>query len=231
MAFNINNFRAEVSKNFFARTSDFEVEINQLPGGIQLNSNIRIQEALTPIELAAASLNTSQSLPATTQRPISNIENSLTFRIDTVVMPSRGIQRIEYRDYGVPYLFGGIANYLEVQMTVMVSPNLQEREFFMQWQDLITGNHRTGTTKFDVGYYKDYVCEQGFNIYQLDDRGNRTHKITLIDSYPSFIGPLNANWGQTDVQRMDVTMVFRYFQEEILTVVEPISTPATLNRR
>lgn len=211
MAFNINSFQAEMTKNGIAKASDFEVEIAGAPvsaggsgltiGGLLSNPAGVVTDVIGDF---VGSLLGGGSGP----------ERSLSFRIDTITMPQRALGRIDYKDYGIPYNVASLANYVDINFSVICSPDLREREFFMQWQDRATGDHRTGTTNMDVGYYKDYVLKQGFTIYQLNPNGQRTYKIDLVDCYPALVGPLAGNWATTEPVRMEVVMGYRYFREQ-----------------
>jgi hypothetical protein len=219
MSFNINQFQAEMTKNGIAKTSDFEVEITGYPGdngggsfslgGILDDITKRIGNE---ISTAAGFGNVFDSSSS------SAIARSLSFRIDTITMPQRSVNMINYQTYGAPYKIGGNLNYVDIDFSVILSPDLREREFFLKWQDLIGGDHRTGTTNWDIGYYDNYICKKGFTIYQLDPNGNRTRKIELIDSYPLMVGSINGNWATTDVQKINITMAFRYFEEEEIPI-------------
>jgi len=181
MAFNINDFTTELSKNGLAKTSNFKVVMSGDP--------------LKDIFPDAG--------------------RDFSFRIESVDFPGRSIPSLDYKDYGAPYKIGGLANYIEITFVIICSSDLREREFFMRWQDLITGNHRQGKKRdFDIGYYDEYVCKKGFEISQYDDIGNETYKISLIDSYPTLIGALSGSWATTDIQKMTVTMSYRYFEEK-----------------
>ena len=148
----------------------------------------------------------------------------LSLRAEQVTVPQRAVTPIEYRDYGVPYKIGGIPNYIEIDMTFILSDDLQEREFFMAWQDLITGQHRrqNGISRgkeFDIGYFDDYKCS-GIEILhytgKLDDK-LPSHKIKLIDAYPLNVATLSRAWAQPEILKQQVTFTYRYFIEETLT--------------
>lgn len=232
MAFNINRFQAEMTKNGIAKTSDFEVEITKYPGDprpgkkkdkgkFSLENIIddiasRAKDAADDItrrvtDAASGAAGFGDVFGSTSSL---DVARSLSFRIDSITMPQRGVNVLTYQDYGAPYKIGGNLNYVDIDFSVILSPDLREREFFLRWQDLIGGDHRTGTSNWDIGYYNSYICEQGFTIYQLDQNGNRTRAINLRDSYPLMVGSLSSNWAQTDIQRMNVTMAFRYFEEK-----------------
>jgi len=150
---------------------------------------------------------------------------NLSLRAEQVTVPQRAVTPIEYRDYGVPYKIGGIPNYIEIDMTFILSDDLQEREFFMAWQDLITGQHRrkNGISRgkeFDIGYFDDYKCS-GIEILhftgKLDDELTPSHSIKLIDAYPLNVATLSRTWAQPEILKQQVTFTYRYFTEETLT--------------
>lgn len=188
MSFDVNQFVAEIQKHSFARTSDFQVEITgdilqKLGGGLDFSS-------------------------------------SLAFRINSVTLPQRSVTATSYIDFGAPYKIGTHLNYVDVEFQIICSPDLREREFFMRWQDLIGGRHREGNASsedrkadFRTGYYDDYVAQKGVSIYQLDQSGFKTYAVDLIEAYPINVGSLSMSWNQTDVQTMNVTMTYRYFEE------------------
>lgn len=223
MAFNINSFSGEMSRNGIAKTSDFEVEVTGTPVGAGGAARITsgLIDGLINAAASAVGLGGIIGGAATTSQ-------SLSFRIDTVQWPGRNINNIDYMDYGAPYKVGGKTNYgNSVAMTVICSPSLVEREFFSAWQDLIGGDHRNGSQNFNLGYYDEYVCGQGFQIFQLDPNGNRTKVVKLVDSYPVAIGDASYSWAATEVLRLPVTMSYRYYIEEDVPV--PLLNPTLEN--
>lgn len=90
------------------------------------------------------------------------IPRTLMLRIESASLPTRNILTHDQRYYGpirrIPY------GYLsqDLTITVILSEDMREREFFMRWQDKILGPSRTmGLGRqpmvtqgaFDVGYY------------------------------------------------------------------------------
>lgn len=150
------------------------------------------------------------------------VAENLTFRIDAMTIPSRGVDVFDYVTYGPPTKIGGFANYTEVEMNVILSPDLRERGYFMKWQDIISGNHRLGSQTrnplkagFDIGYFNEYVSES-VTISKFNE-SNKTpiYKIKLVDAFPSQVGGLPLSWEQVEVLKMPVTFSYRYFIEEI----------------
>jgi len=188
MAFDIDAFTAEIGGLGFAKSSNFEVEI----GG----------DVLSKVGSSFG------------------LSSSLLLRVSSATFPGRFVTDITYKDYGAPYKIGGQINYIPIDIQIICSPDLREREFFMRWQDLIGGFHRNSgldsnfrTTEFDIGYYNDYVCKKGFTLYQLDQNGFKTYAIDLIDSYPLTVAAQSYNWNSSEMQMLNVTMAYRYFEE------------------
>lgn len=148
------------------------------------------------------------------------MSSSMAFRCSTAIMPGRNIENVAYRDYGVPYKMGIEANYVDMQIGIILSPDLREREFFMRWQDLVGGMHRNPglsasqrRTQFNVGYYDDYVCKRGITVYKLDQQGFKTYAVDLMDSYPAQITGLSLDWSSDVASILNVNMSYRYFEE------------------
>ena len=223
MAFNVNSFSGEMARNGIAKFSDFEVEVSGTPVGAggAARASAGIIDGL--INAAASAVGLGGLIGGA-----ASVSQSLSFRIDLAQWPGRSISNIDYIDYGAPYKVGGKTNYgNSVAITVICSPSLVEREFFSAWQDLIGGDHRNGSKNFNLGYYDEYVCEQGFQIFQLDPNGNRTKVIKLVDSYPSGIGDMSYGWGNSEIVRLPITMSYRYYIEEDVSV--PLLNPTLEN--
>lgn len=88
---------------------------------------------------------------------------TLALRIDSVNMPGRSLSTFTRQTIGrprqIPYSFVT----LPVQITVILSETMWERQFFMNWQDSMIGdirssaNHGESPITSDVGYYDDSV--------------------------------------------------------------------------
>lgn len=89
------------------------------------------------------------------------ISASLPLRIESAELPGRSMLSTDQTYYGpmrkIPYRF----NATPITLSVILSEDYREREFFQRWQDLILGGSRLSGTNpdsmFDVGYYDDYT--------------------------------------------------------------------------
>jgi len=149
------------------------------------------------------------------------LSSSMMLRVNSAIIPGRDVQNSVYLDYGAPYKVGTKLNYVDIPISIICSPDLREREFFMRWQDLIGGLHRNPglnaddrKKQFNSGYYDDYVCKKGITIYKLDQQGFKTYAIDLIDAYPVNINAMALSWSSgAEMMKLDVTFSYRYYEE------------------
>ena len=76
--------------------------------------------------------------------------------------------------------------FAEISTSVRVSADFKERNFFDDWQRIVSTNR----SDFSVGYYDDYVGTM--QIFQLDHEDRRRHGVELVECYPSTIGELQV---------------------------------------
>jgi hypothetical protein len=220
MPFNINGFTSEISKNGFARSDFFEVFFTGFPNKVVA----AIKESTTP------------------PLDMKNEAESLALRAESVTIPQRAITPIEYKDYGAPYKIGATANYIEIDVTFILSKNMRERNIFLAWQDVITGNHRLQSTvargsSFDIGYFDDYKCDGiQINHYKGDNAKEEipsqpAYVTQLRDAYPLNVGPVSRSWASPEVLKQQVTFTYRYFAEKPSGLVETRTEPERVGKR
>ena len=82
----------------------------------------------------------------------------------------------------------------------------REKKFFETWQRLAF-NPQT----FAMNYYDDYTGT--IQIFQLDQKGNRTYGCELVECFPKNIGDQSLMGAQsTAVQEVTVTFSYRYWK-------------------
>ena len=95
-------------------------------------------------------------------KAFSSVAQSMMLRIEQVSIPSRTLTTFQQNYYGpprdIPYRFVSSP----ITLTILLSEDMREREFFMQWQDLFIGTRRVAETPssdaiYDCGYFKDCV--------------------------------------------------------------------------
>ena len=207
MPFNITDFTAELNKGGIARSDFFEVVFTSLPP--------KVVQSVNRSTLLGPSYFT--------------ILDGLRFRADSVTVPQRDITPIEYKDYGAPFKIGSTANYIEIDVTFILSKDMRERNFFLAWQDVIAGDHRLKQTasrgsSFDLGYFDDYKCD-GIEIIHYEGDENKdspSYTTQLRDAYPLNVGPVTRSWASAEVLKQQVTFTYRYFSEKPSGIATPV---------
>ena len=196
MPFNITNFTSEINDKGFARSDCFEV----IFPGFPLKGVAAIEESTSP--------------------PTNVRTDFLSLRAESVTVPQRAITPIEYKDYGAPFKIGSTANYVEIDMTFILSSDMRERNFFLAWQDVIAGNHRLQSgnargSSFDLGYFDEYKCD-GIEIihYEGGKEIAPSYITQLRDAYPLNVGVVTRSWASAEILKQSVTFTYRYFSEK-----------------
>lgn len=189
MPFNISEFHGEISKRGgFAKTSNFEVFVNG-------PSNMRLDATYTS----------------------KDIERSLRYRVFSVDFPGRTVGILPLTTYGPPYSIGTMVNYVPITLSILLSPNMIERDYFLAWQDLIGGNHRQVNRgagqdfgrSFDIGFYNDYAKLCTVEIRQFSETGRLTHTTTLLQCWPNLVSGGTGSWDSDANHIMQVSIVYK----------------------
>jgi hypothetical protein len=196
MPFDIDTFTAEIAKNGFAKTSNFDVLVAR-----EKNGDV-------------------------------NLEQSMVLRIDSITLPGRtvALSSEEVWHYGLDERRAAGNRCSEVTMSIILSADYAEREYFERWIDDMVGNYRnqlTDTpTMYDVGYFEDYRGTVQISVYdEQDGEAVLVRKLQLIDAIPSSIGNIDFGWDQTSVAKLSVT--FSYTRYVDITNIDSQSPGGT----
>lgn len=206
MTFNVNDFSANMNKNGFGRSAHYQVRC--YPPGYDSGAGTAI------------------NMP--------EVQAELSFRTDSVTLPGRGALTTEMHTYGPPQSMAYESQYPPVEMTVMLSPDNKEREYFQRWQDIAVGSVRNGAQNgrgqgsllnsqnglalhnFDIGYYIEYAGV--VNILTYNVNGDNVYICRLYEAWPATISGINLNWGENDINKLLVGFRYRYYVEDIFDV-------------
>ena len=150
-----------------------------------------------------------------------SLENSMMARTDTIDLPGRSLMTAEHKftNYGplnkVPY---GGQTYGDLTMSVILSEDMREKEYFEVWQNSIvnTGAFDLGVvpqnalSKFNTKYFDDYLGT--VTIRQYGSAGELRSIYTLNETYPIIINPISMSWAEDSVAKLSVTMAYRNYQ-------------------
>ncbi len=201
MPFNAYEFAAEIDRtNSLAHQANFEMRV-MIPPALLQDPDLNAQMTALGIDAQKG--------------------RDLSVRIDSMEFPGRSITNTPYRDYGLVRNIAFESNMIPITSSVLLSSNFRERMFFNLWQDMIVGNYRfksigefnTASKQFNIGYFNDYAAQ--VDIIQYDQGGHKTYECKLIDAYPQLVAPLSASWAADDYHRMNVTWVYRYFEDKV----------------
>jgi hypothetical protein len=158
-----------------------------------------------------------------------DISAPLQFRIESAGLPTRSVISHDQNYYGptrrVPYSF--IPQ--DMVLSVILSEDMREREFFNIWQDLSLGPSRKikggYATKFDSGYYDNATYGAEITIYVFGTspifQGSRA--TTLFDSITGLASRINYSINDLYALQFSKDRVVDYVYEISLQEPYPIN--------
>lgn len=156
-------------------------------------------------------------LPSLSSR-YSDMSQRLAMRAEAVDIPGRTTQTADYTtEYKPTIKIPYRSNFVDVNMTIILSENLEEKAFFEAWIGEIIGNFHLEDfpldTHFNIGYWNNYISD--IYINQKDMRNNVVYQCILREAYPTLVNPLQATWtDNNNVHKLQVTFSYRYFTEK-----------------
>ena len=123
------------------------------------------------------------------------IKEKLSYMAKSVTLPGKAVGTIPAKRFGPVYKVANDLIVDTVSMTFMCSADYQEHKFFDGWISGIMGQIHNPQTRqvYTLSYYYDYVGQ--VNIIPLDRRGTAAAQVTLMDAYPTNVGPIEFAWG------------------------------------
>lgn len=190
--FNVQSFISSVSKNGIMRNNKFLVRIPMPRGMLQSNASARLQSTSRFIELWCESTN----------------------------IPGVSLSTNEIRRYGYgnvekkPYV--SINN--DVNFSFLSDGDGEIWSFFQQWIRMIVNYDMRngidpptkngvlpGQNPWELAYKYEYVSD--VEVIVFNEQGNDVLTVVLREAYPTFVGDVQLNWGDTNnIARIPVTM-------------------------
>lgn len=199
MPFNIEKFRSNIARFGYLDNNSFNVYVQTpsiLLGNIQ-NRNI----------------------------PIGNIAENMAFRIDQVRAPGISLQSVDNSRYGVgptqkqPYS----AQYQEVTISMLGDHYCEFWQFWYNWTRSIF-EYNTNTTNGTPSYSSSYKNEYSSTvmIYFYDHYGRNIQRINLFECFPGSIREIPLSWGDGNLMRISVSLVYTEYVVESFGVTENV---------
>ena len=127
---------------------------------------------------------------------------NLTFRCESAELPSITFDTLEQKIYGPTEKYPRQKNYNESTLTFMVSDDMNEKDFFDAWMELINPS-----STYDFPYKMDYATEIIINQYDMN--GEVSYSISLDDAFPVSINQLDLDWSSIETYHK-LSVVFAY---------------------
>lgn len=165
--------------------------------------------------------------PPQLQSALGNVADKsfLQFRVENIEFPGKNMLTADHKYYGPVNKIAYGASYVDLTMSVLVSEDYSEVEYFNLWQDLIAGEHRrtnrVDTSIYEPSYFDEYKSNVLIRSYAIrqKDQGNPTpvinRAVILQDTFPILQSPISLSWASQEVVKINVTFTYRYWKDII----------------
>jgi hypothetical protein len=140
-----------------------------------------------------------------------DIEN-FDFRCEVAELPGRSVATSEDTVGGGPALkLPYDITYNDINLQIICSEDMRERNFFEIWIDKIVGAPGRSNAGL-LAYFQDYARGVILQVSQLDSSGKSLFTYQMNDIYPIALTPMTASWEEINTyQRFGVTLAYRYY--------------------
>ena len=210
MAFNVDQFSANLNRFGTLQTNKFEVIINDTNS---LALSREIQQASSLFERLKDNVRFSETSILAFNNGITILRN----RIDSVRLPAVTLDTFETRRYGVgPNIRSATnARFEPFSVSVLVDQSYSTYKFFQMWMETVFGTfepdlERRGTSAFPLNltsYKRNYATTIDVKVF--DNNGSESSKYTFRDAFPIGITNPAMSWrDNNNLFRFDVTFAY-----------------------
>ena len=150
-------------------------------------------------------------------------EREMMYRASAAELPGRTILTTDHKftNYGPINKVAYGSAYGEVGVTILMSEDLREKEYFEYWQNKMvnTGAFEVGgsdiskaegnKSRFNTKYFDDYTGTVTIRTYGSAGELRSIHK--LVDAYPIQLNPVPVSWGEDSVSQLSISFAYRYY--------------------
>ena len=238
MAFNVGDFKAQITKTGLARTNKF-----YFTAGWPSSINKVVSNSYSEFKSVQSHLNASSDIATGPAQMIS-------WLCDTATFPGKNIETLDYK----PQAFGKTSKiptgvtFDPLQTTIMLDSKQEVRKYLELWQNTIVNTSSDqrgeltsflGKVPYEMGYKKDYSVQGQINWFS-DDIGTdsslpttsgtqRALKMVFHDLFPVQIGSVTLGWEQNDqIARLPVEWSYSFYHiEEVEIPIEVANSRGT----
>jgi hypothetical protein len=131
---------------------------------------------------------------------------NMSLRIDSFELPGKSLSTKEVKHYGpfkkIPYAM----TYEDLQVNILLSQNMIERNIISDWMDYIY-NYNSSKLR----YFDDYVTE--ILVTTLNNQNEKIHIVKFIDAYPIGIGEISYSYSNAESSTIPITFAYRKWIE------------------
>lgn len=135
--------------------------------------------------------------------------NDLSIFVDTMTLPGKIINPVEYTMWDKPYQLPSQMTSDDFSVEFYVTSNGILRFFFKEWINWIINDEDQL-----LRYYDEYVCDAVAVTHNTS--GDPNYKYTLTGVYPLSFGGYQLSTGTTEVVKLSVKFAYHKIKEEIL---------------
>lgn len=147
----------------------------------------------------------------------SNINSTFSLRCEASELPGKTIATSDDVAFGPTKKFAYETVYTDVNLQIIASEDMRERQVFELWMDRTVTNTSKDFSTYTGGlikYYDSYASGR-VTLNQINDAGKVIAKYTLYNAFPIQLSPMNLSWEETNTyQRFTTTITYRYHTAE-----------------
>lgn len=129
----------------------------------------------------------------------------LALRCDSASFPGRSLQTQDLKIYGPIEKLPYSSTYEDITLSFICSSSMMEKNLFDLWLEYINPSD-----SWDFKFRNNYCTRIIVNQYD-NTKSKVEHQIELIDAFPISVSPLQLNWADEGIHRLDVTFAYTYW--------------------
>lgn len=145
--------------------------------------------------------------PERLRKYFNDMPRILSLRCEIAQLPIRNISVVEQKFGNNPVeKHANMTNYSDMELTFIVSENMQEKYFFDTWLELVSP-----TETFNPEYKDVYTAP--ITITQYDLRNRVSYAVELVDAFPISTSQLDLSWDNDSTHKLTVNFAYTYWKQ------------------
>jgi hypothetical protein len=132
---------------------------------------------------------------------VNSMLRDMTLLCEAAEYSGKGLQTVDARYYGPQQKFPFNIQFNDLNLTILMRRDMQERLFFDYWMNLINPSN-----SYDFNYRDDYSCP--VEIFAFDETGEAVYYQKLDKAYPIQVSPTQTMMADDQIARLTVTLTF-----------------------